>query len=162
MRAIEIHSEFIKPSVLAEIAFAPFKAQFAEKNIQIEITIPFTLPQVNCDVAKTAWVLTIFFSNAIRYTPAWGKLTIRAELVKNRLRMSVENSGYGVPLERLQGMFEKPQSFDSPEFGKGLALLLAREILEAQDGAIGATSELGTLTRFYIDIPLHETSEVNP
>lgn len=67
-----------------------------------------------------------------------------------------------MPLERLQGMFEKPQNFDSPEFGKGLALLLAREILEAQDGAIGATSELGTLTRFYIDIPLHETSEVNP
>ena len=162
MRAIEIHSELIKPSTLVEIALAPFKAQFAEKNIQIDISIPHTLPQVSCDVAKTAWVLTIFFSNAIRYTPAWGKLTIRAERARDLLRISVENSGYGVPLERLQGMFEKPQNFDSPEFGKGLALLLAREILEAQQGEIGATSELGTLTRFYMQIPLPETSEVNP
>ncbi|AFM14271.1 sensor histidine kinase [Turneriella parva] len=162
MSAIKIHSELIKPSVLVEIALAPFKPQFAEKNIQIDISIPYTLPQVSCDVAKTAWVLTIFFSNAIRYTPAWGKLTIRAERVKTMLRISVENSGYGVPLERLQGMFEKPQNFDAPEYGKGLALLLAREILEAQQGTIGATSELGTLTRFYLQIPLTEMSEVNP
>ncbi len=159
MQAIGIHPETIKPSVLAEIAFAPFKAQFSEKDISVEINISYALPLAYCDVAKTAWVLTIFFSNAIRYTPAWGKLVIKGERLEDHLRLSVENSGYGVPLERLQGMFEKPQSFDSPEFGKGLALLLAREILEAHGGKIGAFSELGVLTRFYIDIPIYSSTE---
>ena len=145
--------------MLAEIAFAPFKAQFSEKDISVDFNIAYTLPLAYCDVAKTAWVLTIFFSNAIRYTPAWGKLIIKGEKIADHLRLSVENTGYGVPLERLQGMFEKPQSFDSPEFGKGLALLLAREILEAHGGKIGAFSELGVLTRFYIDIPIEASIE---
>lgn len=121
--------------------------------------MPYTLPSLVCDIAKIAWTLTIFFSNAVRYTPQWGKLTVKAFTVENAMQIFVENSGYGVPLERLQRMFERSENYDSPEFGQGLALILAREIAEAHGGRIGVTSELGVMTRFYIEIPIEKTAE---
>ena len=149
----------IKPSQLVEIAFAPFTGQFAEKDISVEFHMPYTLPPLTCDVAKIAWVLTIFFSNAIRYTPQWGKLIVRAGMTGDQMLISAENSGYGVPLERLQRMFERNENYDSPEFGQGLALVLAREIAEAHGGKIGVTSELGVMTRFYIELPVEKRTE---
>lgn len=149
----------IKASRLVEIAFAPFTEQYAAKNVQIEFQMPYTLPQLDCDVGKIAWVLTNFFSNALRYTPAWGKLTVRGTLLADKLRISVENTGYGVPLERLQRMFEMGDNYEAPEFGQGLALALAREVVEAHGGSIAAESELGVMTRFYIDLPVEKNAE---
>jgi signal transduction histidine kinase len=149
----------IKPSRLVEIAFAPFANQFSEKDISVEFHMPYTLPALPCDVAKIAWTLTIFFSNAVRYTPQWGKLTVRAGANDTQMQIFVENTGYGVPLERLQRMFERSENYDSPEFGQGLALILAREIVEAHGGHIGVNSELGVMTRFYIELPIEKVTE---
>lgn len=149
----------IKPSRLVEIAFAPFTEQFAAKNVQLEFQIPYTLPELSCDVGKIAWVLTNFFSNALRYTPAWGRLTVRGIMTAEKMRISVENAGYGVPLERLQRMFEMGDNYEAPEFGQGLALALAREIVEAHGGTIAAESEIGVMTRFYIDLPVTKIAE---
>lgn len=157
--AIRLKHNTIKPARLVEIAFAPFTGQFSQKDIAVEMNLPYTLPLISCDIAKTAWVLTIFFSNAIRYTPQWGKLSVRAMLENGLMRLSVENSGYGVPLEKLQQMFERNENPDSPEFGQSLALLLAREIVEVQGGTIGAVSELGVMTRFYITLPIDQIGE---
>lgn len=149
----------IKPSRLVEIAYRPFTEQYVQKDITVDFNIPYTLPDVHCDVAKTTWVLSIFFSNAVRYTPQWGKLAVKAELLATSLRIAVENSGYGVPLERLQRMFERSENYDSPEFGQGLALVLAREIIEAHGGVIGVTSELGVMTQFFITIPVADLAK---
>jgi|GEM_PF-2820000 len=153
---IQLKLTEIKPSRLVEIAYSPFTGQFSQKDISTEFHIPYTLPILECDVAKTAWILTIFFSNAVRYTPAWGKLIVRANVVAKKLRITVENTGYGVPMERLQRMFQRDENSESPEFGQGLALLLAAEIAEAQHGTIGASSELGVMTQFYLDLPIEK------
>lgn len=144
----------IAPAKLAELAYAPFGTQFAEKNITVEFNIPYLLPVIECDIAKIAWVLTIFFSNAVRYTPHWGKLSVKGSAVADKLRLAVENSGYGIPPEKLGGLFEATENPEAPEFGRGLALLLAREIVEAHGGKIGVYTEPGVLTGFFIDLPM--------
>lgn len=149
----------IKPSRLVEIAFAPFANQFSERDIAVEFHMPYTLPLLTCDIPKLAWTLTIFFSNAVRYTPQWGKLTVKASADTGKMLIYVENSGYGIPLERSQRMFERNENYDSPEFGQGLALILAREIVEAHGGRIGVVSELGVMTRFYIEMPITKPTE---
>lgn len=153
--SIELKKARISPAKLAELAYSPFKNQFAEKHIGVEFNIPFTLPEIECDVAKTAWVLTNFFSNAVRYTPPWGKLSVRGVEKTGQLRLSVENTGYGIPPEKLHHMFEPTENPDAPEFGRGLALLLAREIIEAHGGHIGAYSEPGVLTGFFTELPIN-------
>lgn len=144
----------ISPAKLAELAYAPFATQFAEKDITVEVNIPYLLPSVECDIAKIAWVLTIFFSNAVRYTPRWGKISVKGSEFEGKLRLAVENSGYGIPPERLGELFEATENPEAPEFGRGLALLLAREIVEAHGGKIGVYTEPGVVTGFFIDLPI--------
>ncbi|MCX7631960.1 MAG: HAMP domain-containing histidine kinase [Turneriella sp.] len=148
----------IAPAKLAEMAFAPFRNQFAEKEISVEIHVPHNLPALNCDVSKIAWVLSIFFSNAVRYTPRWGKLWIRGKSLEKAIRLEVENSGYGIPPEQLAKLFEPSANPENPEFGRGLALVLAREIVEAHSGKIGGYTEPGVMTGFFIELPV----EANP
>jgi K+-sensing histidine kinase KdpD len=120
-RVIELTYSSIKISKLVEIAYAPFTEQFSQKEISVEFNMPYTLPAMYCDVPKIAWILTIFFSNAVRYTPNWGKLQVRGIATNEEIVVSVENSGYGIPLERLQRMFERHNNYESAEFGQGLA-----------------------------------------
>lgn len=145
----------ISPGKLAELAYAPFRNQFADKDITVEFNIPYVLPMLQCDVAKIAWVLTIFFSNAVRYTPQWGKLTVKGSFSRGFVRLAVENSGYGIPPERLGEMFEAQENAQAPESGRGLALLLARDIVRAHEGEIGVYTEPGVLTGFFIELPTH-------
>jgi NtrC-family two-component system sensor histidine kinase KinB len=147
----------ISPGKLAELAYAPFRNQFADKDISVEFNIPYVLPALQCDVAKIAWVLTIFFSNAVRYTPQWGKLVVKGSDAQGNVRLAVENSGYGIPPERLGQMFEAAENPDAPEFGRGLALLLARDIVEAHGGKIGVYTEPGVLTGFFMELPIIRT-----
>jgi len=144
---------------LVMLAFEPFQSQFSDKQIQINIQIPHQLPDVECDVAKIAWVLTIFFSNALRYVPKWGKLKVIAEVRDNRLSISVENSGYGIPDEHLGQMFDAVEDIDSPKFGRSLALTLAQEIVSAHEGLIKAESDLGVGTRFILMLPFASAIE---
>lgn len=154
---LQLRFTSISPGKLAELAYAPFRNQFADKDISVEFNIPYVLPELNCDVAKIAWVLTIFFSNAVRYTPQWGKLGVKGSDAQENVRLAVENSGYGIPPERLGQMFEATENPDAPEFGRGLALLLARDIVEAHGGKIGVYTEPGVLTGFFIELPIIRT-----
>ncbi|GAB4422084.1 MAG: hypothetical protein OHK0011_00470 [Turneriella sp.] len=151
---LQLRFASISPGKLAELAYAPFRNQFADKDISVEFNIPYVLPALHCDVAKIAWVLTIFFSNAVRYTPQWGKLAVKGSDAHGSIRLAVENSGYGIPPERLGQMFEATENPEAPEFGRGLALLLARDIVEAHGGKIGVYTEPGVLTGFFIELPI--------
>jgi signal transduction histidine kinase len=159
---LQLRFTSIKPSKLAELAYAPFRNQFAEKNITVEFNIPYVLPELQCDVAKIAWVMTIFFSNAVRYTPQWGKLWVKGSDARGSIRLAVENSGYGIAPERLGKMFEANENPEAPEFGRGLALLLAREIVEAHGGKIGVYSDPGVLTGFFIELPIIRPEAESP
>ena len=149
----------INPARLVMLAFEPFQTQFSDKQIQINIQIPHLLPDVECDIAKVAWVLTIFFSNALRYVPKWGKLKVVSEVRDHWLTISVENSGYGIPDEHLGQMFDAVEDIDSPKFGRSLALTLAQEIVTAHDGKIKVESDLGVGTRFILLLPFASHAE---
>ncbi|MBV6494141.1 MAG: Adaptive-response sensory-kinase SasA [Turneriella sp.] len=155
VEVIVLNKRTVTVSRLVEIAFKPFAAQFAEKDIKINMNLPYTLPDIECDVAKIAWVLSIFFSNAVRYTPEWGKLSVVGATKNKMLRICVENTGYGIPTESVERMFEHPENEDTNSFGQGLALLLAREIIDAHKGKLGVESELGVMTQFYFELPLN-------
>ncbi len=159
---LQLRFTSISPSKLADLAYAPFRNQFADKNISVEFNIPYVLPSLYCDVAKIAWVMTIFFSNAVRYTPQWGKLAVKGSDERGSIRLAVENSGYGIPPERLGQMFEATENPEAPEFGRGLALLLARDIVEAHGGKIGVYTEPGVLTGFFIELPIIRAEAESP
>ena len=110
-------------------------AVHAERNIE-----------VLGDPPKLLWVIATLVGNAVRYTPEMGEIALTAEKEDNQIRISVWDSGPGIPPQTLELVFGSP-SADSElqNLGIGISLAVAKEIMEAHDGRLFAeTLERGS------------------
>ena len=103
-----------------------------------------------------AQVLGNLISNATRYTPPGGTVTIRAERRPSDLLVSIANTGEGIPPDDLDRVFERfyrvEKSRDRARGGAGIGLAIVRQLVEAGGGRVGAESADG-LTRFWFSVP---------
>lgn len=94
--------------------------------------------------------------NAYKFTPDHGKVVIRVEHPAEGLDLVIEDSGRGIPEEKLHTVFQKFVQA-SPEkdrkIGTGLGLWICKRILELHGGSIKVSSEMGKGTRFVLHIP---------
>lgn len=103
-----------------------------------------------------AQVLANLVSNAARYTPRGGAVTIRAERRPADLLVSVVNTGEGIPPDDLERVFERfyrvEKSRDRARGGAGIGLAIVKQLVEAGGGRVGAESGDGQ-TRFWFSLP---------
>ncbi len=108
------------------------------------------------DPDQLAQVVGNLLQNAIRYTPAGGSVTVRAERRSADLLVSVTNTGGGIPADDLPHVFERfyrvEKSRDRAHGGAGIGLAIVRQLVEAGGGAVGAESRDG-VTRFWFSLP---------
>jgi signal transduction histidine kinase len=101
-------------------------------------------------------VLGNLISNAARYTPAGGTVTVRAERRPGDLLVSISNTGDGIPADDLERVFERfyrvEKSRDRAHGGAGIGLAIVKQLVEASGGRVGAESAEGT-TRFWFSLP---------
>ena len=124
-------------------------------GLTVVVDVPEHLPaRANAD--QLAQVLANLLSNAARYTPAGGTVTVRAERRPADLLVSIENSGEGIPPEDLDRVFERfyrvEKSRDRARGGAGIGLAIVKQLVESAGGRVGAESASGT-TRFWFSLP---------
>jgi signal transduction histidine kinase len=94
------------------------------------------------DAVRIRQVLDNLVGNALRHTPAGGAVTIRVSGQGDAVGVAVEDTGPGIPPDRIDGIFDRyTRSADSG--GSGLGLAIAKGLVEAHGGSIGAESEVG-------------------
>jgi signal transduction histidine kinase len=125
-------------------------------ELRLVVDVPATLPaRANPD--SLAQVLGNLVSNAVRYTPAGGTVTIRAERRPADLLVSISNTGDGIPPDDLPRVFERfyrvEKSRDPARGGAGIGLAIVKQLVEAGGGRVGAESNEG-LTRFWFSVPV--------
>ena len=146
----EIHLQKlpVDPSAIVTYAYNALKFQAEQKQLDIRIHRDENLPQVNCDLEKTAWVLVNFLSNAIRYSPEKSIVDIKVKKQNSTLIFSVRDSGKGIDPKYKERIFEKfyqVPSTDTAKTGTGLGLAISKDFIEAQGGKIWMESEIGTV-----------------
>ncbi len=113
--------------------------------------------RVMADHKMFALILRNILSNAIKFTPAEGCITLRSEEKENYIQISVEDSGIGIDAEDQQKLFKISESTaqigSSPEKGTGLGLILSRELVEKQEGQIWVESEPEQGSTFFFTLP---------
>ena len=124
-------------------------------RLRVEVDVPERLPaRANPD--DLAQVLGNLLSNAARYTPVGGTVTVRAERRPADLLVSIANSGEGIPPDDLERVFERfyrvEKSRDRARGGAGIGLAIVKQLVEAGGGAVGAESADGQ-TRFWFSLP---------
>jgi len=124
-------------------------------SLRLVVDAPETLPaRANPDALRQ--VLGNLISNAARYTPAGGTVTVRAERRPSDLLVSISNTGDGIPPDDLPRVFERfyrvEKSRDRARGGAGIGLAIVKQLVEAGGGRVGAESSDG-LTRFWFSLP---------
>jgi signal transduction histidine kinase len=139
----------VDPKKIITSALDTIKKQASEKNIQIELNIPEQLPFVQADDEKTAWVLTNFLSNAVRYSYEQSTVTISAEVLDKYVKINVQDNGQGIPAPYISKIFNR--YFRVPgtkKEGTGLGLAISKDFIEGEEGTISVESEPGVGSKF--------------
>jgi signal transduction histidine kinase len=134
------------------------KKKAASKDISLAINIPVDLPEVLADEEKIPWVFNQLLDNAIKFTPAGGRVKLAAAPKGDVVDFSVTDSGIGIPKERLPEVFEPFHQLDGSVTrrysGTGLGLALVSRILEAHGSKIKVDSipNKGTYIKFSLSV----------
>jgi signal transduction histidine kinase len=132
----------------------------AEKEIALETDLPAELPRLHADRAKLRRVLVNLISNALKFTPKGGRINVSAGREDSFVRVSVADTGVGIPPEDQRDIFDKYAQARSratrSEKGTGLGLYITRQLVELHGGRIGVKSEVGKGSTFSFTIPIAE------
>lgn len=155
----EIHLQKlpVDPAQIVNYAYNAMKFQAEQKEVEVRITMEPELPEINCDLEKTAWVLVNFLSNAIRYSPEKSEIRIDVKKENGQMRFSVQDSGKGIDPKYKERIFEKfyqVPSTDTTKTGTGLGLAISKDFIEAQGGKIWVDSEIGEGSTFSFSLSI--------
>jgi two-component system OmpR family sensor kinase/two-component system sensor histidine kinase BaeS len=146
--------------LLADVGEA-FAHGAEEAGIALEVEAAAGLPGLRADPQRMGQVLGNLVANALRHTPAGGRVTLGAEPAADGagLRLWVADTGEGIPAEDLPRIFDRfwrgdPARAHASGAGSGLGLAIARSLVEAHGGRIGAESEVGEGTVVWCLLPL--------
>ncbi|MBS1595256.1 MAG: HAMP domain-containing protein [Bacteroidetes bacterium] len=147
---INLNIRKVKPEEIVEQAIRPAQNLADSKGISLETDIVPDIPEVNADLEKSSWVLLNFLTNAIRFAPEHSRIHISVVPKNSAVEFSVSDSGPGIQEIYLGKVFER--YFQIPGTagkGTGMGLAISKDIIEKQNGTIGAVSEYGNGSRFW-------------
>ena len=125
---------------------------------EAELTLGFTAdPAVlPARYAKRFWrrIVVNLVGNALKFTPAGGRIEVRLARAGNRLRLSVTDTGVGMSAGELRRVFERFRQGAHDQRGSGIGLALVRELVARLDGDIAVESRPGAGTTFRVELPL--------
>jgi signal transduction histidine kinase len=142
-----------------------FEGQASQKNQQLGVSISCGLPPVRvmADQFKSVWVNLI--SNALKYTPEGGTISVRLVCHDDDIVGEVTDTGIGIPAEAQEHLFaeffraQNAKAFT--EQGTGLGLAIVRQVIERSGGGISFTSQEGKGTTFRFTLPVVDSSTLS-
>jgi signal transduction histidine kinase len=137
----------------------PMVAEQAKiKNLNLVFHVQPDMTTVEVDPYRLNQILLNLLSNAIKFTPVGGSVTVRFYIQGKWLFGEVQDTGIGIPKQRLPELFQRFNQIDSATSkkheGTGLGLLLSKEFIELQGGDISVESEEGVGTTFTFRLPV--------
>jgi signal transduction histidine kinase len=131
--------------------------QLAEKQLTLA---PLNVPpgvKVFADIDKTRQILVNLLANALKFTPPEGQIAIDVKDEGNVVRISVIDTGIGVPEDQLERIFEPfaqaKRALQAADAGVGLGLAISRQLARAMDGDLKVQSVVGKGSTFTLTLP---------
>ena len=158
--------ELVHIEDIVEPLLESYRIEMERRGIDFKIKKPKEkTPTVAVDNEKITLVIQNFLDNAMKYTPKGGSVEISIDYDKdiNRVRVSVKDSGVGIPKNQQLRMFSKffraANVIRMETEGSGLGLFISKNIVEAHGGKIWFESEEGKGSTFYFNLPVKNKKE---
>ncbi len=152
-----LEREFNSLSDLVSDTLESFSELSHRKGVELQGSVDPQVDPVYMDAQRIGRVLSNLVNNAVRHTPAGGKVHVRSFVSHQYVRVEVHDTGEGVPSEDVPYIFDRfyrgEKSRSRSTGGAGLGLAIAKGIVEAHQGRIGVESHPGE-TCFYLTLPI--------
>ncbi len=125
-----------------------------QRRVALELRLPESPLMVEGSDGELQQVITNLALNAIDAMPGGGTLTVEAAAEDGHARLVVADTGHGIEPERLERIFEPLFSTKVDQGGTGLGLSISYDIVRRHGGSMSVESELGTGSRFQVELPL--------
>jgi len=154
---VDLHPGEEDASDLLNAVADAFGPRFEAKTVTLGVVAEPGV-RVWADAERTEQVLTNLVTNALRFTPAGGSVTLAASADEGRVRFEVRDTGVGIPEEQLGVVFNRFFRGDQArarqeDGGSGIGLTLAKQLVERQGGDIGVSSGVGQGSTFWFTLP---------
>ena len=161
---VEMKMEKCDITALIETARDLLTPQMREKNLQWKTDIAAGVPELTLDKHQAERIFINLISNAIKFTPEKGTITVRVRLDPHAATIEVADTGIGVSREDLNKLFDEfyrvDNAINQSVKGTGLGLSLVKKIIEAHQGRIWVTSEVNQGTTFHFTLPFNSVTPI--
>lgn len=154
----EVKTETTELDMLLLMVYETYSPLAKEKGLALSLSLPETdVPALELDKDRMIQVLSILLDNALSYTPAPGRIRLGLQLGKNSLRVTVSDTGPGVPDSEKQRVFERFHRGEKARSDRahfGLGLCIAAEIVKRHRGKLWVEDAKGGGAAFILELPL--------
>ncbi|MGH9335814.1 MAG: ATP-binding protein, partial [Vicinamibacteria bacterium] len=167
---IGLHKETVVLAHVVNGAVEANRSLIDASGIELALALPASPVYLNADATRLTQVLSNLLHNACKFTPPGGGISLTADLTtppsdgRSELRLSVKDTGVGIPpdmLTRVFDLFEQVGNEQRAKGGLGIGLTLARRLVEMHDGRIEAQSGgVGRGSEFILHLPVQTGDEV--
>ena len=148
---IELHSEWFNPAELIEESITEYERN-VPAGVKLFARYPAAPGQIEHDPMRIKQILNNFISNALKNT-VQGYIEVYYETDTDGIRISVSDTGCGIPPDKLGMIFERFEKVDSFAQGAGLGLSICKSIVEKMNGVITVDSTMGVGSTFTVELP---------
>jgi two-component system sensor histidine kinase BaeS len=157
---LSLTPQTISPERLLQEVATLYRFQVQTKDLTLDLDIIPPLADLEVDPGRMTQVITNILDNALRHTPAGGRVTLAARGTLGGVELSVRDTGPGLPADDLPRIFDRfyraDESRQRGDGGSGLGLAIARSIVLAHGGQIRAESEPGQGLAVIITLPVKQ------
>jgi signal transduction histidine kinase len=162
---VRLNFETMDAVELINSSVSSLRPQAQKKGVVLEAKLPSRMPQVTGDRDRLRQVVTNLLTNAVKFTPKTGRVTISMSEVGHQpdlnapgFRIIVEDSGVGIPADQFDKIFQSFYQVDSSSTreygGAGLGLAIVKSFVEGHGGIVRLASEMGHGSRFTLILPV--------
>lgn len=148
---IKLHSEWFNPAELIEESITEYERN-VPAGVKLFARYPAAPGQIEHDPMRIKQILNNFISNALKNT-VQRHIEVCYEMDTDSIRISVSDTGCGIPPEKLGMIFERFEKVDSFAQGAGLGLSICKSIVEKMNGVITVDSTMGVGSTFTVELP---------
>ncbi len=157
---ISMARDIVRLDELIYRAVSVIRPNAEQQDRAVHVDVPEHLPPTVGDRARLHQVLLNLLNNAVKYSDPGDMISIGATSDGDTIKVSVADTGPGIPADQLPDLFQKFHRLPGSELkasGTGLGLVVARQIVEAHRGEIWGESEVGKGSTFYFTLPVTTT-----
>lgn len=153
---LRIEKQNCRISQLIDEVVERFRLSMEKKGVRLVNDTHGDLSYIWCDPIRIDQIFSNLLSNALKFTPPGGEVRISCEKTSEFMRISVKDTGNGMPTDIREKIFERYwQGAETAKKGTGLGLSISSAIAQAHDGKLSVESTLGVGSTFHLDLPLN-------